>query len=185
MEHEEENRAITRVLNGDPDAYAILVKRYERPIYNLMLRMTASSQDALDLSQTAFIKAYERLEQFKQGRRFFPWLYTIALNLARDFTRRRKIDAPGSRDWEEFAARAAVPANQESSLIARATAIEVKEALHKISWEYREPLVLRFYENLSFKEVAAALDLSLSAAKMRVHRGLTMLRRLILEAGDG
>lgn len=185
MVRQEEHRVISLVLDGDADAYAILVKRYERPIYNLMLRMTASPQDALDLTQTTFIKAYDSLERFRAGRSFFPWLYTIGLNQAKDFLRRRKLELFHNGYLEDVADKASVPADQEERLISQARVREVQSALKQISWDYREAIILRFYENLSVKDVAAALGLSLSAAKMRVHRGLAMLRHILLDNGYG
>jgi RNA polymerase sigma-70 factor (ECF subfamily) len=85
-----EETLVYEILSGDVDSYALLVKRYQKPIYNLMLRMTGSEQDALDLSQETFVRAYEKLEKFDPSASFFPWLYTMGLNLARDFLRRAK-----------------------------------------------------------------------------------------------
>ena len=90
MHNTEEHQLINEILNGDTEAFAVLVNRYKRPIFNLMLRMTRSREDANDLTQDAFLKAYEQLERFKPSRNFFPWLYTIGLNLARDHLRRQQ-----------------------------------------------------------------------------------------------
>ena len=85
-----DEKLISDILAGDVEAYAILVKRYQKPIFNLMMRTTSCEEDAFDLTQEAFVRAYEKLERFKPSGRFFPWLFTIAMNLARDFLRKTK-----------------------------------------------------------------------------------------------
>ncbi len=75
-----DRKSIMEVLSGNVDAYRDLVQRYQKPIFNLMYRLTGSREDARDLAQETFIKAYQKLDHFKLGSRFFPWLYTIGLN---------------------------------------------------------------------------------------------------------
>lgn len=79
---------IRDVLAGDANAFGRIVRRYQKPIYNLMVRMTHSEQIAMDLAQETFLKAYASLERFKLGRSFFSWLYAIGVNLAKDYARR-------------------------------------------------------------------------------------------------
>ncbi|MFH1135310.1 MAG: sigma-70 family RNA polymerase sigma factor [Pseudomonadota bacterium] len=181
MDSSEEARVIAEVLRGEGEAYAILVKRYQKPIFNLMKRMTMSAEDALDLSQDAFIKAYENLEKYSPGRPFFPWLYAIGLNLARDFLRKKKknnlVVLPRFEDSELCSS----SAPQEEELLGRMEAAEVARALLKLSPDYREALALRYQEDLPLADVAQCLGLSLSGAKMRVHRGLALLRQVLLE----
>jgi len=90
MDYSDEDQIINDILAGDVEAYGILIKRYQGAIYNLMLRMNFSNEDRLDLTQETFLKVYENLERFKPGARFFPWLYSIGLNLARDYLRKQK-----------------------------------------------------------------------------------------------
>ena len=91
MNDADDGEIVELVLRGNRDAFGILVRRYQGSIYNLMYRMCRSSEDAADLAQEAFIKAYEKLETFKTDKRFFPWLYAIGLNHARDYSRKRKL----------------------------------------------------------------------------------------------
>lgn len=172
-----EANLIYEILAGDAEAYAILVRRYQKPIYNLMLRMTASNEDATDLTQETFVRAYEKLEQFKPSRPFFPWLYTIGLNLARDFQRKEKASRTalealsGDPDPREKAGD-----NPHESLEAE----QVARLLQTLPLDYREALMLRFHEGLSVKELASALGITVSGAKMRIHRGLHRLRELLV-----
>jgi len=171
-----EENLVYEILSGDVNAYAPLVKRYQKPIFNLMLRMTGSEQDALDLTQETFVRAYEKLDRFNPSAPFFPWLYTMGLNLARDFLRRAKrspMEAYESENsfFEEI--------DQDDRLADQTDIQEVLEGLQTLPVDYREALLLRFHEGLSISEVASALGLSASAAKMRIHRGLLKLRQLL------
>jgi RNA polymerase sigma-70 factor (ECF subfamily) len=171
-----EETLVYEILSGDVNAYALLVKRYQKPIFNLMLRMTGNEQDAVDLTQETFVKAYEKLEKFDPSAPFFPWLYTMGLNLARDFIRKGKrcpIECcePENSVFTEI--------RQDDRLADQIDVQEVLEGLKTLPVDYREALLLRFHEGLSVNEVAYALGLSLSGAKMRIHRGLSKLRQLL------
>ena len=171
-----EESLVYEILSGDVDAYALLVKRYQKPIYNLMLRMTSSEQDALDLTQETFVKAYEKLEKFDPSASFFPWLYTMGLNLARDFLRKAKRSPMEPYELED---NLSIEIDQDDRLADKIDGHEVLEGLQTLPVDYREALLLRFHEGLSVSEVASALGLSLSAAKMRIHRGLVKLRQML------
>lgn len=167
---------IEEILAGDAEAYAILVRRYKKPIFNLMVRMTSSDEDAMDLTQDTFVRAYEKLDQFRPSSPFFPWLYTIGMNLARDF--QRKVKASRNA-LDALSGDPDPPSNPGENLYERAEAEQVKHLLQTLPLDYREALVLRFHEGLSVSELAAALGISVSGAKMRIHRGLLKLRELL------
>jgi RNA polymerase sigma-70 factor, ECF subfamily len=171
-----EETLVYEILSGDVNSYALLVKRYQKPIYNLMMRMTGSEQDALDLTQETFVRAYEKLEKFSPSAPFFPWLYTMGLNLARDFLRRAKRFPIESYEPNDSFS---IVIDQYDRLADQIDVQKVSEVLQSLPVDYREALLLRFHEGLSVSEVAYALGLSLSAAKMRIHRGLLKLRQLL------
>jgi RNA polymerase sigma-70 factor (ECF subfamily) len=176
----DDQQAISTVLTGEVNAFAVLVERYQKPIYNLMYRMTGSQADALDLAQETFIKAYEKLDRFKTGKKFFPWLYTIGLNHARNFLRRAQLEpSPVGEDWEE-GVHQNYHGEEEDRLCQQLDHQRVQRALLELPMEYREAVLLRYQEELSMEDIAAALQLSVSGAKMRVHRGLDRLRRMIV-----
>ena len=182
MDQASDHQVVSAVLAGDVDAYAFLVQRYQKPIYNLMFRLTGSYADSLDLAQETFIKAYETLHRFRKGSRFFPWLYSIGLNHGRNFLRRKKIvQVLDLDDWEESSG-LDHPGQEEDNLCARLDAHDLGKALSQIPVDYREAVVLRYHEELSMEEIATTLRVSVSGAKMRVHRGLRKLRE-ILEKG--
>jgi RNA polymerase sigma-70 factor (ECF subfamily) len=179
MDHWDDQHVIDAVLDGDTDVYAVLVKRYEKPIYSLMFRMTGSREDAADLSQETFIKAFEQLHRFKTGCRFFPWLYTIALNHSKDFLSQRKATQTLSlEDWDLDSGRNH-PEQQEEDLCAQLDSHHLRAALAELPLNYREAVVLRYREDCSMDEIAGVLKISLSGAKMRVYRGLQKLREIL------
>ena len=183
MDHFDDQSCISAVLAGDVNAYSALVKRYEKPIFNLMYRMTGSQADALDLAQDAFIKAYEQLDRFQTDRKFFPWLYTIAMNVARNLLRDKKRGTESSYidEWEGCSG-LDYPQQQEELMCTRLDFSVLHEALLQLPEDYREAIILRYREELSMEEVADALEISISGAKMRVHRGLNKLREILRES---
>jgi RNA polymerase sigma-70 factor, ECF subfamily len=180
MEEASDHQVISTVLAGDVDAYAVLVRRYQKPIYNLMYRMTGGSHaDSLDLAQETFIKAYEALHRFRAGSRFFPWLYSIGLNHSKNFLRRNRAHPTVDIDDCDPGSGLDYPGQEEETLCARLDFQHLREALGELPVDYREALVLRYHKDLSMEEIATALKISLSGAKMRVHRGLGKLREIL------
>ena len=183
MSNSEENAIISSILAGDADAFAILVKRYQKPVFNLMIRITSCEEDAFDLTQETFIRAYAKLDRFKPSGRFFTWLYTIGINLGRDFLRKRKTGETKAEELYESQKSLSIESGQDELLFNRLDAELVKAALQELPLDYREAIILRFHEGMSMRDVALALGISVSGAKMRVHRGLLKLRRLFI-AGE-
>lgn len=174
-----ENQLINEILKGDADAFAVLVNRYKRPIFNLMLRMTGSWEDANDLTQDAFLKAYEQLERFRPSGKFFPWLYTIGLNLARDHLRRQQSAAKVFR-MEQYDCLNVVDTEANAQrTVQRLDAKRLPDLLATLPEDYREALILRFQEGLKMKDIGAALGITTSGAKMRIKRGLQRLKELL------
>lgn len=181
MDKADDQRFIAAVLAGDVNAYAVLVERYQKPIFNLMYRMTGSRADALDLAQEAFIKCYEQLHRFQQQKKFYPWLYTVALNHARNFLRKRTTAKTSLLGDQELGSGLDYPAQQEDRLCSQLDAKGLTQALQELPWDYREAVVLRYHEEFSMEDIAATLGLSVSGAKMRVHRGLKKLRDILMK----
>ena len=177
MDGNDEQHCIDKVLRGEVNAFATLVERYQKPIFNLMYRMAGSSDKAADLTQETFIRAYQKLERFHPGKRFFPWLYAIGLNLVKDFARKNTAnsEAASNLNPESFSG-CNSPGDQHDRMCDSLEFLRLEKALDQLPLIYREALILRYHEDCSMSEIAAALNLSLSAAKMRVHRGLEMLR---------
>jgi RNA polymerase sigma-70 factor (ECF subfamily) len=181
MDIEEERRIIRQVRDGAVDAYAELVAAYQKAVYNLVFRLTGSVQDAEDLSQDAFLKALEGIHGFDESRRFFPWLYTIALNVVRNHRRRRpNRPSPGSIPPAHLSG----GPNPERLLGQKQTAEALFDCIRQLPAQQQEAVVLRYYQEVSFETLADILQVSLSTAKMRVYRGLQRLSELMQPQGS-
>ena len=180
MDSSDDQQVIRAVMNGNVNAYSILVQQYQKPIFNLMYRVTGSYEDAKDLAQETFIKAYEKLDHFRMGARFFPWLYTIGYNHARNFVQRGKPFQQSSDEDFENNSGLDYPSQQEERVLAQIDFLRIYQALEQLPMDYREAVILHYHEGLSMEDIATALQLSVSGAKMRVHRGIKKLREIIL-----
>jgi RNA polymerase sigma-70 factor (ECF subfamily) len=170
---------------GEREAFDELVRRWERPIRGAAFRLVGSEDEARDVTQEAFLKAYRSLGGFKGEAKFSSWLYQIALNLCRDRMRRRKGRTFVSLEGEATAhedGRAAGPTALEL-VVARDTARAVSAAVAELPDEQREVVILKEYEGLTFAEVAEVLGVPSSTVKTRMYRALTTLRSRLLERG--
>jgi RNA polymerase sigma-70 factor (ECF subfamily) len=175
MNQKEENAVIRQVQNGEQQAYTLLVEKYKGPLFNLAYRMTGNYQDAEDLAQEAFVKAYLSLRRFNRKKRFFPWLYTICLNLIRNHLKKeRKNSAIEDASVEDSP-------TPEQAVLRQEEAEKLAHCVRKLPLDLREAVILRYYQELSFADISETLGISLSAAKMRVYRGLERLRELRIE----
>ena len=179
----EDNEIIQTVLNGNVNAYGRIVRKYQKTIYNLMYRASKSERLSMEMTQEAFTKAYEKLDRFDPGRSFFSWLFAIGANLARDHLRRvgrelmfSEAEIDGNELMDDGM-------DQAAALEQKVEISHIMQLLEMLPLDYREALILRYREELSMNEVARALGLSTSGAKMRVHRGLKHLRSML--AGKG
>ena len=184
-----------RVLAGDRDAFAVLVERHGGRIHAAILRMVRDPEAANDLAQETFLKAYAALASFRRGAAFSTWLYSIALNQVRTEFRRRKsvkgqamlsLDAAGAPGDDaggggvpEPAGAGPGPADEAQR---REEARRVHEALGRLDDEYREAVVLRDLEGLSYEEIAEAAGVPVGTVRSRIHRGRAALRDLLAPA---
>jgi len=165
--------------SGDIAAFDQLVHRWDRKIQGVIHRLVGNHDEARDLTQEAFLKAYRALGAFKREARFSSWLYQIAINSTRDRLRRRRRRSYLSLDEVEPGSEASLRDRApsafdlvESSDLARLVA----GAVAALPAEQREVVILKEYEGLTFPEIAEALDVPLSTVKTRLYRGLGQLR---------
>ena len=173
---------VEAVRMGDTQAFGGIVRKYEKPIFNLMFRASGSRDDAADLTQEAFLRAFDKIHTFRLGRKFYSWLYTLSLNVARDHLRKRQRQPPRSERDPENTSRSALEEASTANDIERSAEIHnLFRVLRKLPLIDREAVLLRFRDGLQMKEIAEQLDLTVSGAKMRVHRGLAKLQKAIGE----
>jgi RNA polymerase sigma-70 factor (ECF subfamily) len=172
---------------GEASAFDVLVGRWEDRIRGACWRVLGSEDEARDVAQEAFLKAYRALPGFKREARFSSWLYQIAVNLCRDRLRRRRTRATVSLEELEPSSAVLVefrPGAQEA-LIRDDLAGAVRRAIEALSPEQREVVILKEYQGLTFLEIAQALDVPVSTVKTRLYRGLGQLRVRLERQGIG
>ncbi len=175
---------IARVRSGDADAYEALVERHGRALFRLAYRMTGNEQDAEDVVQESFLRAYRQLASFDERASFATWLYRIATNCSLDLMRARKRRAedlasaePGAED-----PMARVPApgpTPERSTLSAEVRDCVVEAMQELSAVERTAFVLRHFEGMRMEEISRVLDCQPGAAKHSVFRAVRKLRRAL------
>ena len=175
---------VTKVLQGETEAFAFIVDRYKVQIYNLMYRFGDTSEDAADMTQEVFCKAFERLNQYQKRNQFFSWLYTLALNHARDWTKKKNSRQRSlARFSAEFGKNEASPVH--FSLEANQEKDSLFKALATLPDDRREMVLLRYRHERSIRELAEIFKISESAVKMRLHRALEDLRSILKKTDNG
>ena len=178
---------VARSMGGDLDSFNQLVLRWERPIYALAYRVIGREEDARDVCQETFLRAFRALKGFKGQAKFSSWLYRITLNLCRDWIRRERrqpvAQAPEGVDLLDLASEV-TPAESIEDLVARREmGRAVAKAMAELPDEQRTAIILKEYHGLTFQEIADLLDCPLSTVKTRLYQGLTVLRRQLAREG--
>ena len=168
MARDDERDLITAAADGDDDAFSEIVDRYQRPVYNLCYRLLGNHGDAEDASQEAFMKAYRGLKKYDPERPFMSWMLAISYNQCMDQLRRRRISWVGLEalfnrsDQQSPSAEIAVDALGQAE--------SVQKALSALSANDRAAVVLKYWYDYSYDEIAETLSLTNSAVKSRLHR---------------
>ena len=190
MTREQENAVIRAVISGDVDAYEALVREYEKNVYNLALRMTGNSEDAYDMSQEAFLKAYNSLPSFRGDSKFSVWLYRIVSNVCLDFLRSRtrkptvSLSAENDEGEEVELDIADEEQTPEKLLDRKLTRDAVQRGLKSLPAEHREILLLREIQGLSYEEISETLGLEVGTVKSRIFRARKKLCAFLIQDGN-
>lgn len=173
---------VARAQSGDHESFNQLVARWERPIYALAYRTLGREEDARDVVQEAFLRAFRGLKGFKGQAKFSSWLYRITLNLCRDWIRKARrapmIQVPETEDGLDLVEQ--MPSSDESveELVnRREMSAAVAKAMAELPEEQRTAILMKEFHGLTFQEIADALDCPLSTVKTRLYQGLSVLRR--------
>lgn len=181
-EAEPDSELVRRTLEGDESAYAELLRRHQRAVHTLVRRMVRQPEDAAEITQDAFVKAYRALARFDPQFAFRAWIMKIASNIAIDFLRRRRlptlsIDQP--REYQGSEMRWELPdGGHGPDEIAAGRQMEVRlaDALTRLTPAHRQILLLLYQERMSYDEISALLDEPLGTVKARIHRAREALR---------
>jgi len=171
---EEETAWIQRALAGDQEAFARLVEAYQTPVYNLAYRMLGNPAEAEDAAQETFLRAYTRLSTYDSDRKFSSWLLAIASHHCIDRLRQRRL---GQLSLDELPPwRWLTSSSQpEDVVMRREERGEVHQLLDQLPAHYRATVILRYWYDLSYQEIAAAMETTESAVKSTLYRARQML----------
>jgi len=177
MAREDEAELVARSLEGDTRAYGKLIDAHQRVLYNLALRMVNDLEDAKDLTQIVFIKAYENLATFEPGRKFFSWIYRIMVNESLNLIARRRSAEPLDEGMEtsERGPDRIAEANEVSGII--------QEALTELSQDYRQVILLRHFAQLSHEEMSKLLEIPEKTVKSRLFTARRILGEILTKRG--
>ncbi|MGD9332892.1 MAG: sigma-70 family RNA polymerase sigma factor [Desulfobacterales bacterium] len=172
----EDDRVIEAVRRGHTEAFGDIVRKYQKTVFNIMYRSTGSQDEAADLTQDAFLRAFDRLHTYRSGKNFYSWLYALAMNVARDHLRKRQRQPAMEHRDVDNTVRFVAPDEAETATHRSIDIQSLWAVLRTLSLNDREAVLLRFRDGMKMKEIAECLNLSVSGAKMRVHRGLKKLQ---------
>jgi len=177
MQEPDDKNLVKRCLAGDLKPFEILLERYQKPVFNIALRLLSNTDDAADVTQATFVKAYEKLNTYNKRYKFFSWLYRIAVNTSLNLLEQKKrSDLLGDREVPE--------GNRlEEELHASERVEKLEDAILDLPVEYRVVIVLRHFHDLSYEEMGIILDLPEKTVKSRLFTARQMLRDLLINSG--
>ena len=190
MTREQEYLIVQQVLEGNTNAFEELVLEYEKKVYNVALRILGNSEDAADMTQEAFIKAFNSLSGFRGDSKFSVWLTRIVSNLCLDFLRSRSRRPTVSLSVEDDEGDdvqldiADVSQSPELLLERSLTRESVRRGLKALPEDYREILLLREIQGLSYDEIAEAMNIEVGTVKSRIFRGRKKLCDYLIKDGN-
>ena len=182
MGDENESAWVQAALRGDVAAFAELVNAYQGPVYNLAYRMLGSASDAEDAAQEAFLRVYKRLGTYDSTRKFSSWILSVAAHYCIDRLRRRRgtvLSMEGIQAWRWIADKRPQP---EESTVDSERDAAVREMLEDLPEQYRLAIILRYWHDLSYEEIAEITQSTESAIKSRLHRARRMMAERITSA---
>ena len=178
---------VARSRGGDLDSFNQLILRWERPIYAFAYRIIGREEDARDVCQETFLRAFRSLPGFRGQAKFSSWLYQIAMNLCRDWIRRqrraRTVQLADGVDPADVASEQGPVESIEDLVSRRELSAAVEEAMARLPEEQRTAIVLKEYHGMTFQEIADLQGCPLSTVKTRVYQGLSVLRRHLEKHG--
>jgi len=177
MGNSRDNVLIMRCMRGDRQALGELIKEYERPIFNAAYRILGNMDDAADVSQTVFLRAFERLDQYNPEYKFFSWIYRIAVNESINQRNRTKSLQPLEDD------EIADAENPEDAVDADNLSTVIQAGLMELQEDYRVVVVLRHFSDLSYRDISEVLHIPEKTVKSRLYSARQLMKARLMEQG--
>lgn len=178
----DQENIIARARRGDADAFEQLVAAYRDQVFRLALRMCGNEADADEVAQEAFLSAWKALPNFRGDSQFSTWLYQLTSHAAIDLMRREKRQI-AAEDITEVSAPDPAPGPQQQAEQSE-TRQAVRDAMAQLSPEYRQIVVLRFLQELSYEEIGTVLKLPPGTVKSRLNRAKSQLKDILSKRGN-
>lgn len=171
---------VAQCKSGDREAFGELVKRYQKQIYYLSLRFTGDDDEAWDLSQEVFLRAYRGVGAFRGGSTFKTWLYAIAHNLLKNHYRRTSRERTESLDERQIP----VEGDEMETLLSRERSESLRGAVEELPYKQRMALTLRVYDGMSHREIGKVLGCSEGTVKVNFFHAVNNLRKKMIPEGE-
>jgi RNA polymerase sigma-70 factor (ECF subfamily) len=169
---------VRECLAGNQRAFETLVRKYQKPLFNLALRMVKDRDDAMDVVQGVFVKVYQKLDSYDENHGFFSWIYRITINEAINFSKRARRE-----DEYESGVTVALPATQEAARSAQALSEEIDRAIAMLKLDYRMVIVLKHFHDFSYQEMAEVLGIPEKTVKSRLFTARQQLKEILTARG--
>ncbi|MEZ6124739.1 MAG: sigma-70 family RNA polymerase sigma factor [Planctomycetaceae bacterium] len=189
-EHDSDTRLIQRSVEGDVDAFTVLVRRYEERLTHSLEHALGSRDDALDAAQSAFVTAWRKLSTFRQESAFYSWLYRVAMNAAISRRRKQRISTVSLDQQTVSAGNQAQDDRPDASPDHRMTTAEqielIRSELGKLNEEFRQPLVLKEIDGMTYEQISEVLNIPIGTVRSRIFRArqeLTERLKRLMEDG--
>ena len=178
---QEETIVLQRCQRGSSEAFEVLVNKYMKDAYFIALGLVGNREDAMDLSQEAFVRAYRHIKDVKPGRKFFPWFYQILKNLCVSHLRKRRYRQASSLDSEDCPEVASTDDGFSPEEVAKRNEIKdrVWQAIGKLDNKHREVIILRHFQNMSYDQIAEALFCNKGTVTSRLYYARKRLEELL------
>jgi RNA polymerase sigma-70 factor, ECF subfamily len=177
MDKSRDHELILRCRRGDRQALGELIKEYERPIYNAAFRILGNPDDAADITQTVFMKVFERIEQYNPEYKFFSWIYRIAINESINQRNRNKDLQPYE---DEYVSAGFAP---EDSIDAQKLSDVIQASLMELQEDYRVVVVLRHFSEMSYHDISGILSIPEKTVKSRLYSARQLMKARLMERG--
>ncbi|WP_425446305.1 RNA polymerase sigma factor [Dethiothermospora halolimnae] len=169
----DDKEIVNRCLDGDGDVFKELVTRHKKKIYNIAYKFTFNKEDALDITQEIFIKAYNSLEKYNPKYKFSSWILKMTTNYCLDIKKKKRVNTV---ELNTKLKNDKTTTSAEDVFIHKENKKIIKDAINNLSKEYRVLIILYHNENLSYKEISETLNLPLTKVKNRLYRARNMLK---------
>ena len=173
---------VKEVLNGNDDAFRVLIERYQKPIFNMAFRMCGDYDEAADLAQEAFLQIYRVLDKYDPNKKFFSWMYRVSHNICVNVLNKRPKNVVGMDEIRENSLYTEDPmAQPEKYYSNQELRSKIDQAILNLPDTYHDVIYMRFVHNLSYQQIADVMGLPISTIETRIYRGKALLQKELKE----